>query len=84
MEISCKNHVYKYKCIDYVKNPDTCKNCELAKGSILLALNENELDVIKDALDYLLNAELLPENGYTDEVIKVINSALDKITSSLD
>ena len=46
---------------------------------IMLTFSSSELDAIEDALEYLLGAELLPENGYTDDVVSSINSALDKV-----
>jgi len=47
--------------------------------TILMSFTTNELDAIEDALDYLLDAELLPENGYTDEVVETIASTLEKV-----
>ena len=38
-----------------------------------------EKEEIADAITYLLDAELLEENGYTEEVIKALKSALKKI-----
>ena len=38
-----------------------------------------EQKVIADAINHLLDAELLEENGYTEEVINALNSVLQKI-----
>ncbi len=38
-----------------------------------------EQKVIADAINYLLGAELLEENGYTEEVINALKSVLQKI-----
>ena len=38
-----------------------------------------EQEVITDAINYLLGAELLEENGYTEEVINALKSVLQKI-----
>lgn len=38
-----------------------------------------EKEEIADAITYLLDAELLEENGYTEEVIKALKSALKKV-----
>lgn len=38
-----------------------------------------EKEEITDAITYLLDAELLEENGYTEEVIKALKSALKKV-----
>jgi hypothetical protein len=79
MEYNCKNYIHKYKCDSYCENHDACKNCELAKDTIVLAFSRGEIDAISGALEYLLGAELLPENGYTDDVVSAINSALTKV-----
>jgi len=46
---------------------------------VVLTFNNKELEAIEDALEYLLGAELLPENGFTDDVVSAINSAFDKV-----
>ena len=38
-----------------------------------------ERKVTADAINYLLGAELLEENGYTEEVINALKSALQKL-----
>ena len=38
-----------------------------------------EKEEIADAINYLLGAELLEENGYTEEVINALKSALKKV-----
>lgn len=38
-----------------------------------------EKEEIADAINYLLDAELLEENGYTEEVINALKSALKKV-----
>lgn len=38
-----------------------------------------EKEEIADAITYLLDAELLEENGYTEEVINALKSALKKV-----
>ena len=49
-----------------------------------LTFTKAELDGIYDALEYLLGAELLPENGYTDDVVDALESAKDKVGSYLE
>lgn len=49
-----------------------------------ITFTELELTEILEALNYLLDAELLPENGYTNEVIKALNSARDKVRNKLN
>ena len=44
---------------------------------------DKELEGIADALGYLLDAELLPENGYTDDVIETLKSTLEKVNDYL-
>lgn len=46
---------------------------------ITLKFNKSELDAIEGALKHLLDAELLPENGYTEEVVSALNSSLSKV-----
>ena len=46
---------------------------------MLIELNAVEIDAIEDALEYLLGAELLPENGYTEEVVEAIETSLAKM-----
>lgn len=46
---------------------------------MLVELNVAEIEAIEDALEYLLGAELLPENGYTEEVVQAIKSSLAKM-----
>ena len=43
-----------------------------------------EQKVIADAINYLLGAELLEENGYTEEVIDALKSALQKLDAEED
>jgi hypothetical protein len=46
-------------------------------------MNFTDLDrkVIADSINYLLGAELLEENGYTEEVVNSLKSVLQKIGS---
>lgn len=53
-------------------------------SSEAITFTELELTEILEALNYLLDAELLPENGYTDEVIEALNSARDKVRNKLN
>ena len=43
-----------------------------------------EREVTADAINYLLGAELLEENGYTEEVINALKSALQKLGAEED
>ena len=43
-----------------------------------------ERKVIADAINYLLGAELLEENGYTEDVINALKSALQKLGAEED
>lgn len=43
-----------------------------------------EKEVTADAINYLLGAELLEENGYTEEVINALKSALQKLGAEED
>lgn len=43
-----------------------------------------EKEVTADAINYLLGAELLEENGYTEEVINALKSVLQKIGAEED
>ena len=43
-----------------------------------------EQNVIADAINYLLGAELLEENGYTEEVINALKSVLQKLGAEED
>ena len=46
---------------------------------VTLKFSKSELDAIEGALKHLLDAELLAENGYTEEVVNALNSSLSKI-----
>lgn len=46
---------------------------------VTLKFSKSELDAIEGALKHLLDAELLAENGYTEETVKALNSSLSKI-----
>ena len=46
---------------------------------ILMSFTTGEVEAIEEALEYLLGAELLPKNGWTDEVVESIESALEKV-----
>ena len=70
------------------------KRGSIAESVVLRAVNDGheqmtpeytkaELGGITDALKYLLGAELLPENGYTDDAVNALNSALEKTTGFL-
>lgn len=48
-----------------------------------IEFSDKELEGIADALDYLLDAELLPENGYTDDVVETLESTLEKVNDYL-
>lgn len=63
-----------------------------ANSKGLLAINEErpqseftdlEREVIADSINYLLGAELLEENGYTEEVIAALKSVLSKIGADM-
>lgn len=43
-----------------------------------------EKEVTADAINYLLGAELLEENGYTEEVINALKSVLQKLGAEED
>ena len=43
-----------------------------------------EKELTADAINYLLGAELLEENGYTEEVINALKSVLQKIGAEED
>ncbi len=44
---------------------------------------KTELSVIRYAVDYLLGAELLEENGWTDKDIDALNSVLKKVEDEI-
>ena len=48
-------------------------------ADVTLKFSKSELDAIEGTLKHLLDAELLAENGYTEEVVKALNSSLSKI-----
>ena len=48
-----------------------------------IAFTKAELSAIHSAVDYLLGAELLEENGYTEEVIEALNSVLTKVEEEI-
>ena len=48
-------------------------------ADVTLKFSKSELDAIEGALKHLLDAELLAENGYTEEVVEALNSSLSKI-----
>ncbi|APF26599.1 hypothetical protein ACXATD_002637 [Clostridium sporogenes] len=39
---------------------------------------KKEVELIKEAVENLLNAELLEENGWTEEDIEILNKLKDK------
>lgn len=49
----------------------------------MIDFTDKELNEISDALGYLLGAELLEENGYTEDVIKALESAKEKVDKYL-
>lgn len=49
-----------------------------------IKFSDKELEGIADALDYLLDAELLPENGYTYDVVETLESTLKKVNDYLE
>ena len=49
-----------------------------------IEFSDKELEGISDALDYLLGAELLPENGYTDDVVETLELTLKKVNDYLE
>lgn len=49
----------------------------------MIDFTDKELDGISDALGYLLGAELLEENGYTEGVINALESAKEKVDKYL-
>lgn len=49
----------------------------------MIEFTDKELDGISDALEYLLGAELLEENGYTEDVIEALESAKEKVDNYL-
>lgn len=50
----------------------------------MIDFTDKELDGISDALGYLLGAELVEENGYTEDVIKALESAKEKVDKYLE
>lgn len=49
-----------------------------------ITFTELELKEILGALNYLLGAELLPEYGYTEEIVGALHSARDKVRNKLN
>lgn len=49
----------------------------------MIEFTDKELDGISGALGHLLGAELLEENGYTEDVIKALESAKEKVDKYL-
>ena len=76
---------------------DNIQNGSIACGQVLKAVKNGkpyeetqrkftdlEQEVTADAINYLLGAELLEENGYTEEVINALKSVLRKIGAEED
>jgi len=47
----------------------------------MVKFTDFELDIIEYAVDYLLDAELLEEDGWTKKDIKALNTIRDKIVN---
>ena len=60
---------------------DTCENIltKVHNAPTVEPFTQLEKEEIVDAITYLLDAELLEENGYTEEVINALKSALKKV-----
>lgn len=67
---------------DYYDNTEEIRKrvCEaIDNAPTVEPFTQLEKEEIADAITYLLDAELLEENGYTEEVIKALKSALKKV-----
>lgn len=62
---------------EYVKKGEIEKLIDNAPA--VETFTQKEKEEIADAINYLLGAELLEENGYTEEVINALKSALKKV-----
>jgi hypothetical protein len=60
-----------------------CGATDILAENITPLMNFTDLErkVIADSINYLLGAELLEENGYTEEVVNSLKSVLQKIGS---
>lgn len=78
-EFYCYRNKYTGEEIHIVKAPKTYI-LERPQGDF----TDLEREVIADSINYLLGAELLEENGYTEEVVNALKSVLQKIGAEED
>ena len=78
-EFYCYRNKYTGEEIHIVKSPKTYI-LERPQSEF----TDLEREVTADAINYLLGAELLEENGYTEEVVNALKSVLQKIGAEED